>query len=51
MDGVTGGAKGDDSLVRGCVRCATCIFAGRLGELDSLALPFAPGFIVVASHL
>lgn len=50
-DGVAGGAESNDSLVGGCVGCPTCILSGRLGKLDSLTLPFAPGFIVVASHL
>jgi hypothetical protein len=50
-DGVTSGAESDDSLVGRGFRSASGVFSGRLGKLHSLTLPFAPGFVVVASHL
>ena len=51
LDGLAGGAQRDDALVGSGIGAATGVFASYLCQPHPLALPFAAGFIVVASHL
>ena len=50
-DRQTAAAQRDDAFMRGRVGTAPSILACRLGQLNALALPFAPGLVVVAGHL
>lgn len=50
-DRQSGPAQGDDALVGRRVGPPSGVLARRLGQLDALALPFAPGLVVVARHL
>jgi hypothetical protein len=47
LDRVTGCAQCDDSSVGYAVWSTSCALFGRFGELDRLALSFAPCFVVV----